>query len=169
MPATERAVAVDLDSAREELSVMLAGQLRLPLVLAALVALSFTSAACEDTPTSPSSYAPFSKTDLVVGTGDEVVLGDVVSVHYTGWIYDATKTDQKGALFGTSRGSDPFEVSISEDALIAGWVQGVPGMKEGGMRRLVVPPSLAYGSSRTGPIPPYATLVFEIELLDIVE
>ena len=148
---------------------MLAGRLRLPLVLAAVAALSFTSAACDDTPTSPSSYAPFSKTDLLVGTGDEVVLGDVVSVHYTGWIYDASKTDQKGAMFGTSRGSGPFEVSISENALIAGWVQGVPGMKEGGLRRLVVPPSLAYGSSRTGPIPPYATLIFEIELLEIVE
>ena len=89
-----------------------------------------------------------------------------MTVNYTGWLYDATKPDSKGPQFGTS-GDTPFSFSINNGEVIPGWDQGVLGMKVGGLRRLIIPPSLAYGAARNGPIPPNATLVFEIELLSV--
>jgi len=90
-----------------------------------------------------------------------------VTVNYTGWLYDTTKTDNKGIQFDSSANSTPFSFTLGQGQVIAGWDRGVPGMKVGGIRRLVVPPSLAYGSARYGPIPPDATLVFDIELVDV--
>ena len=135
-------------------------------VIGRLLALSLllTSVACSsDTPTTPStSSAPYSQTDLVVGTGTAAVATSRVTVSYTGWLYDTSKTDGKGAQFDTSTNAT-FPLSN----VIAGWQRGVPGMKVGGQRRLIIPPELAYGSAGSGPIPPNATLIFDIGLLAV--
>lgn len=138
--------------------------LTLVAVVGVLVA---AGTACDKAPTAPSHYAPFSQTDLRVGTGNAAVAGNVLTVHYTGWFYDESKTDKKGVIFNTSQGVDPFVFTLGLGAVIEGWDQGVVGMRVGGLRRLVVPPSLAYGQTRRGLIPPNATLVFEIELLSM--
>jgi FKBP-type peptidyl-prolyl cis-trans isomerase FkpA len=101
------------------------------------------------------------------GTRTAAATGKVLTVNYTGWLYDAAKTDGKGLQFETSVGGTPFTFTLGLGQVIAGWDQGLPGMKVGGLRRLVIPPSLAYGAVRNGPIPPHASLVFEIELIDV--
>jgi FKBP-type peptidyl-prolyl cis-trans isomerase FkpA len=121
--------------------------------------------ACAKAPTSPSNSAPFSETDLVVGTGATAATGMTLTVNYTGWLYDASMPDDKGAVFNSTVGQTPFSFTLGSSTVIAGWNQGLAGMQVGGVRRLVIPPSLAYGGSRSGIIPPYATLVFEVELL----
>jgi FKBP-type peptidyl-prolyl cis-trans isomerase FkpA len=131
-----------------------------------LVSVALGVAACGSSPTSPST-APFSQTDLRVGSGAEAAAGKVVSVHYTGWLYDGSKPDGKGIQFETSVGTTPFSFTLGFGEVITGWDQGLPGMKVGGLRRLVIPPSLAYGSVRNGPIPANATLIFEVELVDV--
>lgn len=136
------------------------------LMLLSLVVFAAVVAACNNTTTSPSS-APYSQTDLVVGSGAEAVNGKLTTVNYTGWLYDASKPDQKGPQFDTSLGTTPFTFTLGSSQVIAGWDQGVAGMKVGGLRRLVIPPSLAYGGTRNLSIPPNATLIFEIQLLDV--
>jgi FKBP-type peptidyl-prolyl cis-trans isomerase FkpA len=134
------------------------------------VALAAALAACEDTPppSAPSPNNPlFTQRDLRVGTGVDAESGKTITVHYTGWLFDESRPDQKGLQFETSVGRDPFTFVLGAGQVIAGWDQGLVGMKVGGIRRLVIPSSLAYGGFRNGPIPPYATLVFEIELIDI--
>ena len=102
--------------------------------------------------------------DLVVGAGDEAVTGNTVSVHYSGWLPD-------GTLFDTSRqaGRGPFAFQIGDSGIIAGWNEGVAGMRVGGTRKLVIPPQLAYGVRGAPPtIPGNVSLVFDIELLEII-
>jgi FKBP-type peptidyl-prolyl cis-trans isomerase len=123
-------------------------------------------AGCSNSPTAPSTEV-YSQTDLTVGTGAEATSTSTVTVNYTGWFYDASKTDKKGLQFDTSYGRAPFVVQLGVGGVIAGWEQGLPGMRVGGTRRLVIPASLAYGPNRVGVIPPNATLVFDIELLDV--
>ena len=94
--------------------------------------------------------------------------GDEVSVHYTGWLYNETKTDKKGKKFDSSvdRGQ-PFEFRLGAGQVIRGWDEGVAGMKIGGKRTLIIPASLGYGARGAGGvIPPNATLKFDVELLD---
>jgi FKBP-type peptidyl-prolyl cis-trans isomerase FkpA len=134
-----------------------------------LAVLPALAAGCSDTPTAPSSYAPFSQTDIRLGSGATAVNAKTVTVNYTGWLYDVTKSDRKGAMFGTSAGSAGFQFVLGSGQVIQGWEQGVPGMQVGGLRQLVIPPSLAYGGTRNGPIPPNATLIFEIELLNVAD
>ena len=124
-------------------------------------------AGCGSSSTSPSNVVPFSQLDVRLGTGTDAVAGKSLTVNYTGWLYDASKTDAKGIQFETSVGATPFTFTLGANQVIQGWERGIPGMKIGGVRRLVIPSSLAYGASRNGPIPPYASLVFEIELLDV--
>lgn len=101
-------------------------------------------------------------TDEKVGTGAEAADGKKVSVHYTGTLLDGTKFDSS-----KDRGQ-PFSFVLGSGMVIAGWDQGVKGMKEGGTRKLVIPPNLAYGNRAVGGvIPPNSTLVFEIELLKV--
>jgi len=122
-------------------------------------------AACSNSPTTPTtttSSGPYSQTDLVLGTGTAAVSTSRVTVSYTGWLYDTSKTDGKGAQFDSSPSA-----SFLLSGVIVGWQRGVPGMKVGGQRRLIVPPDLAYGSTGSGPIPPNATLVFDIGLLAV--
>ena len=139
-----------------------------------ILAVCVIMAACgggsgSSSPTSPSTgSAPYSQTDLRVGTGAEATTGRRATVNYTGWLYDASRPEQKGQQFDTSVGRQPFTFTVGAGQVIAGWDRGVPGMKVGGQRRLVIPPELGYGSRGSPPvIPPNATLVFDIELLDV--
>jgi FKBP-type peptidyl-prolyl cis-trans isomerase FkpA len=130
--------------------------------LAATVSIGCTSAV-----TSPSNNVPFSRTDLVVGTGTTASVGRALTVNYTGWLYDATQPDNKGLVFDTSIGKTPFLFTLGAGQVIAGWERGLLGMQVGGTRRLVIPPSLAYGGTRSNVIPAYATLIFDVELLSV--
>ena len=134
------------------------------LVLCALLPLGLAGCTA-DSPTEPSGSAPFSQSDIRVGTGATAATGNRLTVHYTGWIYEAGKPEQKGIQFETSQGRGTLTFDLGGNDVIAGWDLGLVGMRVGGIRRLVIPPSLAYGGSRNGVIPPHATLVFEIELL----
>ena len=109
-------------------------------------------------------------TDVVAGIGDEALPGMVVIVHYTGWLYDPAATEHRGRKFDSSRDrGQPFSFHLGAGRVIRGWEQGIPGMKVGGTRRLVIPPDLAYGprGAGDGVIPPNATLLFEVELLAV--
>lgn len=100
--------------------------------------------------------------DIVVGTGAEAKAGQTVSVHYVGTLTDGKK-------FDSSRDrNQPFSFPLGQGRVIKGWDQGVAGMKVGGKRKLTIPPELAYGDRGAGNlIPPKATLVFEVELLEV--
>lgn len=130
-----------------------------------------TTFACGgDSETSPTILpgAPFSTTDIRVGTGADATNGRRVSVEYTGWLYDPILPENKGRQFDTSVGRQPFAFTLGTGGVIRGFDQGITGMKVGGLRRVVVPPDLAYGSTGSGSvIPPNATLVFDIELREV--
>lgn len=114
---------------------------------------------------STSNQATYSQTDLVVGTGTQAVAGNRITVAYAGWLYDSSRPEGKGTQFDSSASA---QFSIGVGAVIRGWDQGVPGMRVGGQRRLVLPPELAYGSAGAPPrIPPNASLVFDIGLLSV--
>lgn len=100
--------------------------------------------------------------DLVIGKGQEVKAGNTVVMHYTGWLLDGTKFDS------SLDRKTPFETKIGVGYVIKGWDMGVPGMKIGGKRKLTIPPDLGYGMAGAGDvIPGNATLIFEVELLNI--
>ena len=108
------------------------------------------------------------KTDLAPGNGAEISSGQTALVHYTGWLFDAAAPENKGKQFDSSVGGEPFEFPLGAGRVIAGWDQGVVGMKVGGKRRLVIPPVMGYGERGAGGvIPPNATLVFDVELVEI--
>ncbi|MDO5561572.1 MAG: FKBP-type peptidyl-prolyl cis-trans isomerase [bacterium] len=100
--------------------------------------------------------------DTLVGTGAEVQSGDTIRIHYHGTLEDGTIFDSS-----VDRG-EPFEAQIGVGMLIQGWDQGIPGMKVGGKRRLTIPPELGYGNRAIGNIPANSTLIFDVELLDIL-
>ena len=116
-----------------------------------------------------SGITTLQKTDTKEGTGAEARKGQSVRVHYTGWLYDAAAADHKGAKFDSSRDhNEPFEFPLGAGEVITGWDEGVAGMKVGGRRTLMIPPALGYGARGAGGvIPPNATLIFDIELLDV--
>ena len=103
------------------------------------------------------------------GTGRDAQKGARLQVHYTGWLYDPAQPGLKGRMFDTSKERGPFDFVLGAGQVIPGWDQGFVGMKVGGRRRLIIPPDLAYGVDGAGGgiIPPNATLVFEMELLDV--
>ena len=102
--------------------------------------------------------------DIELGSGPEARgRGQTACVHYTGWLEDGTRFDSS-----RERG-EPFCFPLECDFVIPGWDLGIQGMRVGGRRRLVIPPQLAYGERGAGSIPPNATLIFEIELLELSE
>ena len=129
--------------------------------------LTLAAAGCGNSPSEPSDSAPYSQTDLVFGSGASAETGKTLTVNYAGWFYDSTAADKKGLQFTTSAMSGPLSFVAGAGSVIEGWERGVIGMKEGGTRRLVIPPSLAYGPTRYNAIPGNATLVFDIELLKV--
>jgi FKBP-type peptidyl-prolyl cis-trans isomerase FkpA len=105
--------------------------------------------------------------DTVVGTGKEATSGATAVVNYTGWLYEPAAPQQRGKEFDSSIGREPFSFQVGAGQVIKGWDVGVQGMKVGGKRTLIVPADMGYGAGGAGPIPPNATLVFEVELLDV--
>ena len=102
------------------------------------------------------------------GSGRMAVPGDIAEVHYTGWLFDPNAENNRGDKFDSSvdRGS-PFPFPLGAGRVISGWDQGVAGMLIGEKRVLTIAPELAYGPRGRGPIPPNATLIFEVELLGL--
>lgn len=102
--------------------------------------------------------------DMVAGSGREAVKGKEITVHYTGWLQDGTKFDS------SLERSQPLTITLGVGQVIAGWDEGFNGMKEGGKRKLTIPPEMGYGARGAGGvIPPNATLVFEVELLKVYD
>jgi FKBP-type peptidyl-prolyl cis-trans isomerase len=109
------------------------------------------------------------KQDARVGSGAEALSGRTVTVHYTGWLYDASRPDRKGAKFDSSRDrNEPFSFNLGGGEVIRGWDEGVAGMRVGGQRTLTIPADMGYGARGAGGvIPPNATLLFDVELLEV--
>jgi FKBP-type peptidyl-prolyl cis-trans isomerase FkpA len=106
--------------------------------------------------------------DVKTGTGKEAVTGSTVTVHYSGWLFDAKAAKNRGAAFDSSVGKSPFSFPLGAKRVIKGWDMGVAGMKIGGKRTLIIPAELAYGERGAGNvIPPNAPLVFDVELLEV--
>lgn len=127
------------------------------------------SPASPTSPTSPASPSvgldvPFGIEDLTVGTGQEAMNGDTLSANYTGWLYDPNAAENKGTQFDSGN----FSFVLGAGRVIAGWDQGLLGMRVGGRRRIVIPPALGYGANGSPPtIPGDATLLFEVELVSV--
>lgn len=137
------------------------------LPLFAVIAIAACSAA-------PQAHATGSVDKLVVidhkvGTGALAKAGMQVTVHYTGWLYDEKAKNKHGEKFDSSRDNGaPFSFPLGAGRVIAGWDQGVAGMKVGGTRTLLIPAALGYGDNGAGEtIPPGASLVFDVELLGV--
>ena len=113
--------------------------------------------------------AELKKIDVVVGSGAEAASGRSVSVHYTGWLHDPAQADGHGRKFDSSVDRrQPFDFNLGAGQVIRGWDEGVAGMKVGGKRTLVIPPGKGYGERGAGGvIPPNATLLFDVELLEV--
>jgi len=118
----------------------------------------------------PAEVKELVRKDTKEGAGKTAELGKAVNVNYTGWLYEPKSPEGKGKKFDSSldRGV-PFGFIIGAGRVIKGWDQGVQGMKEGGKRTLIIPPSLGYGDRGAGGvIPPGATLLFDIELINVI-
>lgn len=104
--------------------------------------------------------------DIIAGTGAQAVKGSKVTVHYTGWLY---KNGRHGKKFDSSLDSgQPFTFQLGAGEVISGWDRGIEGMRVGGKRELIIPSQMGYGEAGAPPeIPPYATLNFEVQLLDV--
>ena len=128
-------------------------------------------AACGGKPAevSPSAARSLEILELQPGTGAALAAGQGAVVQYTGWLYEAAAPDTKGKQFDSSLSTgQPFRFTVGAGQVIKGWDQGVAGMKIGQIRRLTIPPHLAYGDRGFPPvIPPNSTLVFEVELLGV--
>ncbi len=120
-----------------------------------------SSASVSPAPAAATSPGELVSTDEVVGTGDEAVSGKTVSVNYIGTLANGTKFDSSYDR------NQPFDFQLGAGQVIKGWDQGVVGMKVGGKRKLVIPPSLGYGAQANGSIPANSTLTFEVELLSV--
>ena len=139
------------------------------VALAAALALAGCGRAAPPPPAVTATVQELQVEDVVAGSGAEAVAGSRATVHYSGWLYDPAQPGSKGTPFDSSRESGrPFTFELGAGQVIAGWDQGVQGMKVGGQRRLVIPAALAYGDRGAGGvIPPGATLVFDVELIGV--
>ena len=146
---------------------------KLTRLLSAIVLGATLAAGCggdNSTPTAPSVNVPFSTTTLREGSGAQAAVGNALTVNYTGWLYSTTAADNKGTQFDTSIGKTPFTFILANNQAIPGFLQGVLGMRVGELRRIVIPPNLAYGTQGSPPqIPGNATLIFEVDLLTLVQ
>lgn len=147
--------------------------MKLTAIIAAIV-VSLAGSACGGNDTAPSIQPGFDvpallTTDMTVGSGAQATSGRLVTVHYTGWLYNPTAAENKGSQFDSSRGrGQTFAFVLGAGTVIRGWDQGVAGMRIGGIRRLVIPSALGYGSQGSGTsIPPSSALVFEVELINV--
>ena len=130
------------------------------IIIGAIAALAFMNSSKNNPIATPTGLIT---EDLIIGTGPAAKIGDTVSVHYTGTLLDGTKFDSS-----RDRG-EPFTFTIGVSSVIQGWHDGLIGMQVGGVRKLTIPPELGYGNQAVGGvIPPNSTLVFEIELLQIL-
>ena len=143
----------------------------LPFTIAALLLATLLLASCQGDPGIPAggSVAELQRIDDQLGTGATATGGSDVTVHYTGWLYDERAADKRGLKFDSSRDrSEPFTFLLGAGRVIRGWDEGVAGMRVGGKRTLLIPSGYAYGRDGAGDvIPPHASLVFEVELLDV--
>jgi FKBP-type peptidyl-prolyl cis-trans isomerase FkpA len=139
--------------------------------LTPLICLLLLTLACSSSPPPPgqSTIKTLETVDAKVGDGTEATWGKEVLVHYTGWIYDQNRSENRGREFDSSRDrNDPLAFTIGKAEVIKGWEEGVNGMKVGGRRVLTIPPDMAYGKEGLGElIPPDATLIFDIELIEV--
>ena len=151
---------------------------QLNIFLACVFAISLNACKAESTATSTqdkpvmtlnSNITELQKNDTLVGSGREAEPGFNVTVHYTGWLYDDKATDKKGTKFDSSVDrKEPFKFDLGAGQVIQGWDEGFAGMKIGGKRTLTIPPEMGYGARGAGGvIPPNATLIFDVELLDV--
>ncbi len=107
--------------------------------------------------------------DSLQGTGKVAVRGKTIKVNYTGWLYDPVASMGRGKQFDSSVGKEPFSFKLGAGEVIKGWDEGFSEMKVGGKRKLIVPPELGYGNRGAGNvIPPNASLMFEVELIDVM-
>ena len=144
------------------------------ILLTLFVCLIAVSAACGSSTTAPTSspdsgITALQITDVKAGTGIQGTNGRILTVNYTGWLYSTSAADHHGNQFDSSRdpGRQPYSFTLGVNQVIAGWDQGLLGMRVGGQRTLIIPPSLGYGSRGTTGIPGNSTLVFDVELLDV--
>lgn len=130
---------------------------------------SGSSAPAQSASAAPADVSALGMEDRVTGTGAEARPGMMVSVHYTGWLYNPSAPDKRGNKFDSSKDrNEPFEFQLGGGSVIAGWDQGVAGMKVGGTRVLTIPSKMGYGARGAGrDIPPNAALLFEVELLGV--
>ncbi|AOD14976.1 FKBP-type peptidyl-prolyl cis-trans isomerase [Xanthomonas fragariae] len=120
-------------------------------------------------PPSGGTIASFQRIDRTVGTGAEATTGSMVTVHYSGWLYDEKAANKHGKKFDSSLDrAEPFQFVLGGHQVIRGWDDGVAGMRVGGKRTLMIPPDYGYGDNGAGGvIPPGASLVFDVELLGV--
>ena len=137
---------------------------KLVTVTAPLLAVGLVFSGCTNSPSAPRDGPPLTILDLVVGTGAEAVDGKVLTVDYIGWLYDEDEVEAKGAEFDRA---DGFKFVLGRGQVITGWEFGLRGMRVGGTRRLIIPFNYAYGEVGQGSVPPFATLVFDIVLVDV--
>jgi FKBP-type peptidyl-prolyl cis-trans isomerase FkpA len=146
-------------------------------VLASALLMAFFAGGCtadsdnssQEKPAMSKTVTELKKIDHKIGEGREAEPGLSVTVHYTGWLYDPSNPEGKGEKFDSSldRG-EPFTFLLGGQQVIQGWDEGVAGMKTGGKRTLIIPSQMGYGSRGAGGvIPPYAALVFDVELLGV--
>ena len=140
-----------------------------PLRLAACLIVLLLAACGGAPPYTGGDVADLQRIDVTVGTGEPGIAGDEVSVHYTGWLYDQNAPDKRGQKFDSSRDrGEPLVFRLGTGRVIRGWDDGIAGMQRGGKRELQIPSGFGYGARGAGKvIPPGASLVFEVELLDI--
>jgi FKBP-type peptidyl-prolyl cis-trans isomerase FkpA len=141
----------------------------LTLVVCAIAASAACGSSTSPTTSSDSGVTSLQIIDVKVGTGAQATTGSILTVHYTGWVYSTIAADHHGTQFDSSRdpGKQPFSFTLGVSQVIAGWHQGLAGMRVGGQRTLIIPPSLGYGNQVVGSIPRNSTLVFDVELLDV--
>ena len=134
--------------------------------LAALVFGLALSAACA--PAVAANGKTLEKIDTKVGSGRLAMTGNVVTIHYTGWLYAPKRPDQHGTKIDSSRDTKAYFFKLGAGSVIKGWDEGVTGMKVGGKRTLIVPAAMAFGKNGRGSIPPASNMIFDIELMDVM-